>query len=122
MILGKTISFSLLFAVTALYAGSSVPSRSIPRMPPPGIGIPLEIKSELRRGEIELGHQIRELESVLKDRPTLAALLPDVQIYHNAVRYALEDELFYKPEDFAAARKLLAEGKERARLLREGDP
>jgi hypothetical protein len=47
-------------------------------------------------------------------------LLPDVQIFYNAVRYALEDDLFYQASDFAAARKMLREGKERAQLLKTG--
>lgn len=53
-------------------------------------------------------------------RPDLLKFLPDVQVYHNAVRYALEDDLFYKTNDFAIARKLLNEGEARARSLREG--
>src|SRR5438309_1105753 len=100
----KIISLGLIFGTMALWAGGPVPSRSTPRMPPPGILMPPEIKSELRQGEMQLARQIGELTVALKDRPELAQLLPDAQIYYNAVRYALEDDLFYKPEDFAAAR------------------
>src|SRR5260370_25284451 len=50
----------------------------------------------------------------------MVELVPGGQIYHKAVRYALEDDVFYKTNDFTSAKKLLAEGMERAQLLREG--
>jgi len=74
----------------------------------------------LESGVAALGKDIEDLRFALKSKPELLELLPDAQIYHNAVRYALEDDVFYKTNDFAGAKKLLAEGIERARLLREG--
>jgi pimeloyl-ACP methyl ester carboxylesterase len=103
-----------------LGADGTVTGRGIPRMPPVGIAVPAEVKAELEEGVASLGREVQDLSKQLKAKPEMLELLPDVQIYHNAVRYALEDNIFYKTSDFAAARKFLAEGKERARALREG--
>ena len=35
----------------------------------------------------------------MKKKTALLELLPDVQIFHNAARYALQYNEFYKPED-----------------------
>jgi hypothetical protein len=48
------------------------------------------------------------------------ALLPDVQIYHNAVRYALTYNEFFNNKEIAVARDLLKQGMERAGQLRAG--
>ena len=96
------------------------PDSAPPRMPPHGIAVPAAIKLKLEDGTAALGREIGELKHWLKAKPALLELLPDVQIYHNAVRYALADDIFYKTNDFAIAEKLLAQGRERARLLREG--
>ena len=115
-----TVLVLSLCEVLVLGADGPVAGRVIPRMPPPGIPIPPEIRSELASGVASLGLEIQELSRQLKAKPALLELLPDVQIYHNAVRYAVEDNIFYKTNDFAAARKFLTEGTERARALREG--
>ena len=47
-------------------------------------------------------------------------LLPDVQIFHNAVRYALNYDEFYKTNQTQVARDFLKQGHERAQSLREG--
>jgi hypothetical protein len=106
----------LVFCVAAI----SNATRADDRMPPPGIPVPENIRRELESGAAKLGRDIEEMRTALKAKPDLLELLPDVQIYHNAVRYALEDDLFYKTNDFALARKLLKEGEARAKSLREG--
>jgi pimeloyl-ACP methyl ester carboxylesterase len=115
--------FSVFLLFTSLCWGADGPllnSTSVPRQPPPGIAIPQDIRTKLETESAELAHEIEECSKVRKDNSKLLKLLPDVQIFYNAVRYALEEDLFYKPEDFEAAARLLAEGKERARLLQEG--
>lgn len=89
-------------------------------MPPRGVAIPAEVRAELTAKAAELGKDIAELQQSLRAKPALLDLLPDVQIYHNAVRYALEDDIFYKSNDFKLARKFLEQGEERARDLHEG--
>jgi len=89
-------------------------------MPPPGIPIPSATRGELEQLLSGLTRDIEGLKVSLKSEPSLMELLPDVQVYHNAIRYALEDDIFYQTNDFAAARKLLGDGRERTRLLRQG--
>jgi len=47
-------------------------------------------------------------------------LLPDVIIFHNAVRYAIDDNMFYKVEDVKSAHRLLEMGHERSDQLKAG--
>ena len=64
------------------------------RVPPPGIAIPETDRTELTAGVTKLGKEIDSLRTELKFRPTMLELLPDVQIFHNAVRYALAYDEF----------------------------
>ena len=48
------------------------------------------------------------------------ALLPDIIIFQNAVHYALDDNMFYKPEDVPNAKHLLSLGHQRADQLKAG--
>ena len=90
------------------------------RVPPPGVPVPAAIRTELEAGAAELGESIATLRSRLKDKPALLNLLPDVQIYHNAVRYALTYDEFFKTNEFQAARELLEQGRQRVRSLGDG--
>ncbi len=89
------------------------------RVPPPGIALPAADRAELETGVAELGREIDALRAALKNKPALLDLLPDVQIYHNAVRYALTYDEFYKTNETQVAKGLLRQGLERAGLLRE---
>ncbi len=89
-------------------------------VPPKGIAVPAADRAALQAGSDELGKEIDALRNALKRKPDLLALLPDVQIYHNAVRYALNFDEFYRPREFSVAKDLLNRGMERARQLREG--
>ncbi len=90
------------------------------RVPPPGVAIPANDRVELESGAVALGQEIDALRASLKGRPALFGLLPDVQIYHNAVRYALAHDEFYQINQVEIARGLLKQGAERAQALREG--
>src|SRR4051812_12118596 len=89
-------------------------------VPPRGIAVSDADREALRSGADALGEEIEALRGALKGKPDLLGLLPDVQIYHNAVRYALVHDEFYKPKEVSVARDLLAQGQERAKQLREG--
>jgi predicted esterase len=118
----KTIGtvFALLLSA-ALGLAADPPADAVPsRMPPGGIPVPPEIRAELEQGVADLGWDMEDVKLAAKARPAMGTLLPDVQIYYNAVRYALQDDLFYKTNDFDAARKLIAEGRERAKDLQLG--
>ncbi|MBI3875409.1 MAG: prolyl oligopeptidase family serine peptidase [Verrucomicrobia bacterium] len=89
--------------------------------PPPGVVVPAAVKAELTAGVESLGKEIEGLRASLKTKPELLALLPDVQIYYNAVRYALEDDIFTSTNQFNSARNLLKQGHERAQQLAAGN-
>jgi len=86
-------------------------------MPPPGPELSGEDRKQLQAGADALGKQIESLRNELKDRPNLLALLPDVEIFHKAVRFPLEyDEIC----DVGKARRALDVGMKRAELLKQG--
>jgi len=90
------------------------------RVPPPGITLSEANRTELTTGAAELGQEIDALRSVLKSKPALLELLPDLQIYHKAVSWALRYDEFFKSNEVQVARTLLKQGMERAQLLRDG--
>jgi dienelactone hydrolase len=112
---------ALIFAAT-LYAdgpGDNLPDKVRP-VPPPGIAIPEADRAELQASVIDLGKEIGALRKELKGKPALLDLLPDVQIYHNAVRYALAYNEFYDLKEIPIARALVKKARERMAQLRDG--
>jgi hypothetical protein len=95
---------------------------NVRRIPKPGIALDEATKTELAAGVAELGKEIELLRGELQKKPALLELLPDIQIYHNSVRYALTYDEFFKPQEVAAAKNQLKRGLERAHQLREGKP
>jgi pimeloyl-ACP methyl ester carboxylesterase len=89
-------------------------------VPPPGIRITEEARADLTRQVDDLGREIEDLRQSLAKKPALLELLPDVQIYYNAVDYALRYDEFYSPGEVAVALKLLKQGRDRAASLRKG--
>jgi dienelactone hydrolase len=67
-----------------------------------------------------LANEIAGLREALTGKQALLDLLADVEIYYNAVRYALAYGEFYDIKELAVARDQLAKGMERATQLREG--
>src|SRR2546425_1371947 len=86
-------------------------------VPPPGVKIPDDARAELTKGVAELGKEIDSLRVALRTKPELLALLPDVQIFHKAVDWALRYDEFFNAKQVDAARKQLALGMERAKDL-----
>ena len=89
-------------------------------IPPRGVVIPAEQRAELTEATATFGREIDSLRDQLKSKPTLLELLPDVQVYHKAVDWALRYDEFFKTNEPAVARALLQQGAERAAALREG--
>ena len=89
-------------------------------VPPPGIEVSAADRTELEVGIAALGKEIDGLREALKKQQALLALLPDVQIFYNSVRYALTYNEFFKPEEIATAKKQLKQGMDRAAELRAG--
>ncbi|MCU1234971.1 MAG: hypothetical protein JWP63_2938 [Candidatus Solibacter sp.] len=81
-------------------------------IPAIGIEVPAADRAELEAGLARLGAATAQLRK--------SPLLPDVLIYQEAVRYALQYNEFFKPAEIAAAKKLLQQGEERAAQLAAG--
>src|SRR4051812_26636404 len=114
----------LLFASIAFADGpaDNMPEKVRP-VPRKGAAMSQEVREELEQGITRLGHEIDSLRDQLKGKTGLLALLPDVQIFHNAVRYAVHyNEMFNPTNEIPAARNLLKLGLDRAAELREGKP
>src|SRR6185369_12267227 len=89
-------------------------------VPPPGISISDTNRAELEKGVLEFGKEIQSLRADLSGKPALLDLLPDAQIYHKAVDWALRFNEFYRTNEIQTARQLLTEGMARVKALREG--
>ncbi len=113
------LAFAVAGPVRADGPADNVAERVRP-VPPKGIAVSDADRTALQAGVDALGKEIDALRGVLKGKPDLLGLLPDLQIYHNAVRYALAHDEFYRPREISVAKNLLAQGQERARQLREG--
>jgi hypothetical protein len=81
-------------------------------VPPPGIEVSAADRADLQAGL----DRLRAATAKLHGNP----LLPDVLIFQEAVRAALDFDGFYKSDEFAKARALLREGEERAAQLAQG--
>jgi pimeloyl-ACP methyl ester carboxylesterase len=119
--------FSLVVAALMLSVGRAAPAQpaapsmqEVKKIPPPGVEVPASDREQLQTGVTDLGMRIDALRQSLKKNPAMLALLPDVQIYHNAVRYALEYNEFFAKGDIAKAKALLKEGLDRADALKDG--
>src|SRR5215471_9466950 len=108
-------SFSAILPIRTRQNNADV--RSIP---PKGIEVSAADRAELEAGVDQLGKEIEELRVELRSKPALLDLAPDVQIFHNAVRYALAYNEFFKPGEVTIAKSQIKQGLERARALREG--
>ncbi len=113
--------------LTAVLTGSALADgqqdnipENVRPVPPPGIAVPAADRTELEAGIADLGKEIDALRMELKNKPALLELLPDVQIFHNAARYALTYNEFFNAREIPVAKNLLMLGMERARQLHGG--
>jgi pimeloyl-ACP methyl ester carboxylesterase len=118
------IDFKLLVCLLALLARAPLPAQttvpSAERLPPTGISIPATDRDELAAGASALRKEIASLEKQLPSNPRLLSLLPDVEMFHKAVDWALHYDEFFDPRQVAFARALLQQGHERAAQLAAG--
>jgi Prolyl oligopeptidase family len=121
---GSIITSILLLGSVALADGpADNRADNVRPVPRKGAIISQEVRDELEQGIAKLGAEIDALRDQLKKKPALLALLPDVQIFHNAVRYAVRyNEIFNPTNEIPAAKNLLKAGLDRAAELREGKP
>ncbi len=111
---------ALLACVSVLAAQTPPPPAK--RLPPAGIVIPAAARAELTSGAAALRAEIDALAGELGSgsNPRLAALLPDVEVFHKAVDWALRYDEFFDAKQVAVARKAIATGRQRVADLRAG--
>jgi hypothetical protein len=90
------------------------------KIPPPGIALSDTDRTELAVGAAKLRQEIDALSVQLAGNTRLLNRLPDVEIFHKAVDWALRYNEFYSPKEVTFARELLRQGNERASQLRVG--
>jgi len=110
----------LLLAPTLAFAQATPTSK---QAPPPGIDVPADDTREMTAGLDALGKEIDAMRGHASGATDPnAALLPDVEVFHKAVRYALQYDEIFKPAEIITARAQLALGQERMKQLRDGKP
>lgn len=113
--------FSVLSFSIAITCSAAAAEREIRPIPAPGVAVPDKDRTELDAEVARLRERITALRTELKSKPHLLRLLPDVEIFHKAVRYALDHNEFYNvTNEIPAARSLLKLGFERAAQLTDG--
>ena len=116
-----TLTFVLTLPFT-FTTRAQTPPPAAKRLPPAGIAIPASDRTELTTATAALAAEISSLRSALtaSHQTPLLALLPDVEIFHKAVDWALRYDEFFDAKQIATARHYLALGHERAAQLRAG--
>jgi pimeloyl-ACP methyl ester carboxylesterase len=105
------------FAADGPKAPAQVPAPKAPkRIPPPGIAVPPDKRAALEKELDAFGKEIQALGRHRSGR--VQSLLPDVQIFWQAVHNALADGEFFNPREIDAAFDLLREGRARAAALK----
>lgn len=121
MIRFLTSFLGISLVATSLFADG--PEDNLPdqvrRIPPPGIEVPPETSAALRKGLGEVAQEIAGLRVELAGEPDWLALLPDVEVYHKAVRYGFEFREFQKEGELEVALGQLETAMQRAAELRQ---
>ena len=113
--LAVLVSLSLVVATGVLAQTPPAPPK---RIPPPGLTLTSAEHAELSAGTAALGREIAALGRELAGDPKLLALLPDVEVLHKAVDWALRYDEFQATKEITFARHLLDLGNQRVASLR----
>ncbi len=89
-------------------------------VPPPGIAIPEADRQRLQEEVTRLGARIETVRTELAKKPDLLRRLPDVQIFHKAVDWALRYDEFFQTNEVAAASNQLRTAGSRLDALANG--
>lgn len=107
-----------ILALVACAAEPAPPASPPKKIPPPGYALVDRDRAELTAGADVLGRELAAAARDLAGEPRLLALLPDVEIFHKAVDWALRHDEFMAAKEVATARNLLAKGTGRLADLR----
>ena len=115
------VSLSLVFF--AAQGSADGPKDNLPDqvrpVPPIGIEVSPQDRSELEAGLAELNKDIATLRA--KNDARTNRLLPDVEIFARAIRDGLKHRELFSPRDVANAKNVLAEGRDRTTSLLKGE-
>ncbi len=114
----RTLPFLIALSLPTLLFAQATPTAK--QAPPPGIAVPEADAVELKGGIAVLGKDLDALRRLAESQLAPAARLPDVEIFHKAVRYAVQYGEFFNPKEIAAAKAQLALGMQRAAELAKG--
>jgi hypothetical protein len=89
-------------------------------IPPPGVAVPDADRARLTDGLKKLRTAIDEAAKAQAKNPQLADLLPDIEIYHKAVDWALRYNEVHKLGELKSADEIIAEGLQRAEAFKTG--
>ena len=95
-------------------------AEKVRRIPPVGIAIPDDVRRELSQGVARLGTELESARAAFAQKPDRLALLPDIQIYHKAVDWALRYDEVFRTNEIAAAKSQLQTASDRLAALQEG--
>lgn len=122
---------SIIFSAVALADGPKDNiTTNVRPIPPPGVEIPAVDREALAKGAAELKAMIDEVKKSARNggisskaagAPALLDLLPDVEIFHKSVDWALRYNQFNNVKEIKVAHEQLAEGKKRAEALKSGE-
>jgi predicted peptidase len=110
----RFLSVALLLVICANIAVSQ--SQNTNRVPPFGIPLSAEERKALTGKLSAFEEELKPLQKQAK----ASAWLPEVQIFHKAVSWAVAYDEFYRSNEIAAAHKLIEQGMERAKALSDG--
>jgi dienelactone hydrolase len=115
----RIVSFSLAVCTVLADGLADNLADKVRPVPPPGLPLPEEARKELVTGLEDLQTEIAILNSA--SNKVIRSLVPDVQIFANAIHYALRyDEFLNGTNDLREARSILAQGMERLAELKGG--
>jgi pimeloyl-ACP methyl ester carboxylesterase len=92
-------------------------------IPPPGITLDGATRQVIAGEVAAFGKEIAELRDASRSNPDVQELLPDVEIFHKAILWALQYNEFHNENEVKKGRLvLLAEGRKRLQELKAGKP
>jgi pimeloyl-ACP methyl ester carboxylesterase len=112
-----------LLALPALLLPLTVLAQNVKPIPPLGIEVPAADRAEIEAGLKELGDAIAALKKDAKGARANVIVneLPNVEIYHKAVDWALRYNEIFDAKQIPVAKQLLKQGLERVAALAKGE-
>ncbi len=112
----------ILAAATAAFADGPKDNEAdtVRPIPPTGVEVPEADRARLTAGLQKLRSAIDEAAKAQAKNPKLTDLLPDIEIYHKAVDWALRYNEVHKLGELKGADEIIAEGLQRAEAFKSG--